>query len=99
MASFLLRGYDNKMCCLGQFSLQAGKSETEIRGQRCFGYESEDCPPQLHTRFARVGEPESIPIRMMNVNDDEDLSDPDRESQLTALALQLNPPCTLKFVN
>lgn len=92
--SRLLRAEDKKMCCLGHFSLACGMLESSIFERLTpysFGL------PQLST--SEVEADDDLVLRLMRVNDNPSLSGEQREGEIAALMLKLNPPVKVTFID
>lgn len=95
MRSFLLRADDGKMCCLGQVGEQCGLSSADMLSiQTPWALES--------AALARYPEWLNRPVSgdrvaAMTVNDNEKLSDAEREAKLTALFAKHGDE--LEFIN
>lgn len=83
--SYLLRISDNKMCCLGFYSLAKGCSIEDIRGCQ----EPPDVPKSLEIfpelckgQNEYYSTPSKLARDMMNVNDNTEMTDAVRESKL-----------------
>lgn len=98
--SYLLRGKDRKMCCLGFLALQCGYTQDEIIHK-----ESPSSVGGLVTKFPsglvclkRGITSNSIQChRLMTCNDDELLSDEEREGQLIDLFHEIG--IDIEFIN
>ena len=78
--SFLCRPIDGKMCCLGILGVAAGLGRNELLGQKApICVISNNWPP-----WARVRD---IAGHFIEVNDERDISEAEREESLTKLFL------------
>jgi hypothetical protein len=92
--SYLLREGDGKMCCLGFDAIEYGFTEEEIEG---FGEpcELEHLPRDYrNSRCGGAGVTEAI-----NINDDPELSDAEREAQLIPLLKMIGGYDDVQFIN
>ncbi len=79
--SMLLRG-DGKMCCLGSLALACDIPRDSILGRTSPLNLSYAMGRRLPEPFQSYGW-NSVPLRIIRVNDTEDIADGDREKQLT----------------
>ena len=100
--SYLLRMLDQKMCCLGHFSLACGAKRehlvdrtTPYRLTEKFGDSA--CPIQIYQ--PEPFDTTNLIHRIMETNDEKAYTDDQREVKLKELFLQLNPPVVLTFVD
>ncbi len=84
--SFLLRQSDSKMCCFGFLAMACGYTENEIKSVRepCSVKNTDLFPLLIHEN--ENGEVDSL----MDINDDADSTNEQREQELTELFKELN---------
>lgn len=95
--SALLRVSDNKMCCLGFYSLALGCTEKDILniGEMC---DVDAFRDETSYYEDRVSEAElQYEHRLMSINDDESMSEIEREALIVALFAQNN--VEVNFIN
>jgi len=85
--SALLVPQTGKMCCLGQIALQLGFSKDEIRNKPSpAALENREAFEKLNLVLLEVACSTGIGGSMMEINDEADLPDPEREAELRRLA-------------
>lgn len=88
--SFLLRPTDERMCCLGFYGLACGVPKASLRVQAnprfAAGFSEVEQAGWLFKNGPLYGYSHSNDaIRLMKINDAEDIADTDRETQIAAI--------------
>ena len=98
--SQLLRKVDNKLCCLGFYSLACGLTTKDIVGRTSpFRIFTQDDSPKPSSCMMKLYDPEGaanrdVCIHLMNVNDDRDKSEAVREKLITELFAKIDVEVT-----